>query len=506
MVFATLLVTAAIALLNVQRLYQYDQIVEQTHEAMSELRNLSSIVADAESGMRGFVITSDESYLKPYQEARLQIPASLNQIQKLTTESPRQKGVIAELQEYLDQRMEYMGRAISTTRTSGSEAGRAEVAGGEGVAAMERMRDRIRALEQEESRLLAARVAEASIGYWTAVVSSLLSVVIGLCLAGLGFVWTNRDIKAREQRAQELKEINERLEQRVSERTAAISAANEALRQEVEERHRAEKTVQLVADELKRSNRELEQFAAVASHDLQEPLRKIQAFGDRLYGQIHDQLDDKGRDYLDRILASAGRMRALIDGLLEFSRVSTRVQPLVQVDLGQVAREVASDLDGRLQQSGGKVEIDELPTIAADPLQMRQLMQNLIGNALKFQRAGVPPLVRVSSRIVTGPSSDGDTDARAGWCELSVTDNGVGIDPAYSEQIFELFQRLHGRDQYEGTGMGLAICKKIAERHGGSISVTSTPGAGSRFVVELPIAPPPSMLPTSTDKLPGNTA
>ena len=164
-------------------------------------------------------------------------------------------------------------------------------------------------------------------------------------------------MNAREQRSHELKEANERLEERVSERTAAISAANESLRQEVEERQRAEKTVRLVADELKRSNRELEQFAAVASHDLQEPLRKIQAFGDRLYGQIHDQLDDKGRDYLDRILSSAGRMRALIDGLLEFSRVSTRVQPLVQVDLGQVAREVVSDLDGRLQQSGGQVDI-----------------------------------------------------------------------------------------------------------------------------------------------------
>jgi len=498
-------VTAALAFLNVRRLYQYDQNIEQTHEAMSELRNLSSIIADAESGMRGFVITSDESYLKPYQEARQQILAGVDQIQKLTTESPSQKSVIAELREYVDQRMEHMGRAISTTRMNGSEAGRAVVAGGEGLAAMERVRDRIRFLEEEEARLLAARVKEASVGYWTAVVSSLLSAVIGLCLAGLGFVWTSRDIQAREQRSHELKEANERLEERVSERTATISAANEALRQEVEDRHRAEKTVRQVADELKRSNRELEQFAAVASHDLQEPLRKIQAFGDRLYGQIHDQLDDKGRDYLDRILASAGRMRALIDGLLEFSRVSTRVQPMVQVDLGQLAREVVSDLDGRLQQSGGQVEMDELPIISADPLQMRQLLQNLLGNALKFQRPDVPPLVRVSSRMVSGPSSDGDTEPQAAHCELSVTDNGVGFDPTYAEQIFELFQRLHGRDQYEGTGMGLAICKKIAERHGGSISVTSTPGQGSRFVVQLPVTPPPSILPPTNEILTSET-
>jgi len=505
MVFATLLVTAAIGYLNVQRLYQYDQIVEQTHEAVSELRLLLSIVADAESGMRGFVITSDESYLKPYEAAQLQIPASLDRIQKLTTESEQQREAIAGLRKHVDRRLDHMAKAISATRNGGSEAGRAEVAQGEGQDAMENVRNRIHNLEREEARLLAARVKEAGVRYWTAVVSSLLSAVIGLCLAGLGFVWTNRYIKAREQRAQDLTEANERLEERVSERTAAMSAANESLRQEIEERRRAEKTVRQVADELKRSNRELEQFAAVASHDLQEPLRKIQAFGDRLYGQIHDQLDEKGRDYLDRILSSAGRMRALIDGLLEFSRVSTRLQPIVEVDLGELAREVVSDLDGRLQQSGGQVEIDELPTISADPLQMRQLLQNLIGNALKFQRPDVRPLVRVSSRIVSDPSSDGDTDSQPTRCELIVTDNGVGFDAVYSGQIFELFQRLHGRDHYEGTGMGLAICKKIAERHGGNISVTSTPGQGSRFVVQLPVTPPPSILPPTNEILTSET-
>ncbi len=505
MVCATLMVTAAVGLLNIRRLYHYDRMVEQTHEAVSELRHLASIVADAESGMRGFVITSDENYLKPYDAAKSQIPESLDQIEKLTTESPGQKVAIGALREAIGRRMELAGQVIYNTRTHGPESGRAEVSKGEGRAAMEDALERIRALEREESRLLAARVSEASVGYWTAVVSSVLTALIGLGLAGLGFVWTSREMKVREQRTQELKDVNARLEERVGERTAAISAANEALRAEVEERHRAEQTVRRVADELERSNRELEQFAAVASHDLQEPLRKIQAFGDRLYGQTHDQLDDKGRDYLDRILASAGRMRALIDGLLEFSRVSTRVQPPVQVDLGQVAREVVGDLDGRLQQSGGHVEIDDLPTISADPLQMRQLLQNLIGNALKFQRAGVAPLVRVSSHIDSDLPGEDDAGPQAGRCELSVTDNGVGFDPVYSEQIFELFQRLHGRDHYEGTGMGLAICKKIVERHGGSISVTSTLGEGSRFVVQLPMSITSPWPAAAATNLPGET-
>ena len=146
-----------------------------------------------------------------------------------------------------------------------------------------------------------------------------------------------------------------------------------------------------------------------------------------------------------------------------------------------------SDLDGRLQQSGGQVEIDELPIISADPLQMRQLLQNLLGNALKFQRPDVPPLVRVSCRMVSGPSSDGDTGSQPARCEPIVTDNGVGFDAAYSEQIFELFQRLHGRDQYEGTGMGLAICQKIVERHQGSIVANGVVDVGASFVIRLPL-------------------
>jgi len=490
MVFATLLVTAAISYLNVRRLYKYDRLVDHTHIVLSELRLLLGAVADAESAMRGYVVTADPGYLRPYEAALVNVPAAVTRIGGLTADNPKHRAALSDLDHQLTRRMRLMQQAINVTREQGPEAGRAEVAKGEGLAAMETTRDLIRSIEREESRLLAERVSEATIGYWTAVVSSLISAAIGLVLAAIGFMLASRELKAREQRTQELKEHSERLEERVRERTAELSEAIGSLREEIAERHKAEKTVRQVADELTRSNRELAQFAAVASHDLQEPLRKVQAFGDRLLGHCSDKLGDKGRDYLSRMLAAAARMRALIDGLLEYSRVSTRRQALAPVDLGQVAREVVGDLEARIQQSGGAVEVGELPTIAADSLQIRQLLQNLIGNALKFQRKDTPPIVRVSARVVPH-RVPGDGDSQLGLaCELSVEDNGVGFEPIYAQQIFELFQRLHGRDQYEGTGMGLAMCKKIAERHGGGIAAASTPGQGSRFTVTLPLVSP----------------
>jgi signal transduction histidine kinase len=314
-----------------------------------------------------------------------------------------------------------------------------------------------------------------------------LSALLGLALAVVGIWLANRELRARESRALELQAVNERLEERVRERTADISRTNEALREEIAERRRAERHARQAAEELERSNRELTQFASVASHDLQEPLRKIQAFGDRLLGHSGHELSDKGRDYLNRILGAAGRMRELIDSLLEYSRVSTRQQPRVPVDLRQVAQEVVSDLEGRLHASEGQVVIGELPTIDADPVQMRQLLQNLIGNALKFRRADLSPIVKLSARISPGVVGN-NGDSQLGFvCELTVEDNGVGFENTYAEQIFELFQRLHGRGEYDGTGMGLAICKKIAERHGGSIAADSAPGQGSRFTVRLPV-------------------
>jgi two-component system sensor kinase FixL len=255
---------------------------------------------------------------------------------------------------------------------------------------------------------------------------------------------------------------------------------------DIGDRKRAEEEQARYAADLERSNHELEQFAYIASHDLQEPLRKIRTFGDRLATSCGPALDPAGRDCIERMQSAAERMQNLIQGLLTLSRVMTKGQDFVPVDLAAVAAEVVSDLEVQIQQTQGRVDLGPLPSIMADPLQIRQLLQNLIANALKFHREEEPPVVRVEAHLV-GDRDREPRDALAGQqCRLVVEDNGIGFEEKYAERIFGIFQRLHTREAYPGTGIGLAICKKIAERHGGSITAQGTPGRGSTFTVLLP--------------------
>ncbi len=242
--------------------------------------------------------------------------------------------------------------------------------------------------------------------------------------------------------------------------------------------------------QLERSNRELQDFAYVASHDLQEPLRKIVVFGERLKEQGAGKLDAESCDYLERMQRAASRMQTLINDLLTFSRVTTKARPFVQVDLAEVAREVVNDLEGRIEQVNGRVEVGILPLIDAEALQMRQLLQNLIGNALKFRRPEVSPVVKIAAEIIAGPSPEGGTGVVKKLCRLTVSDNGIGFDEKYLDRIFNVFQRLHSRSEYEGTGMGLAIARKIALYHHGDITAKSKPGEGAAFIVTLPVTHP----------------
>ena len=234
---------------------------------------------------------------------------------------------------------------------------------------------------------------------------------------------------------------------------------------------------------LEHSNRELADFAYVASHDLQEPLRKIEAFGERLVSKYSSLLPDDGKMFVDRMQNAAGRMRKLINDLLSYSRVTTDAKGFKQVELGKVLTEVESDLQIRIEETDATIEHGTLPTIECEPMQMRQLFQNLLGNALKFRKADVAPVLKVTADLLDESQSDlGKPSVR-----LTIEDNGIGFDNQFKDQIFTIFQRLHSRNEYEGTGIGLATVRKIVERHGGSINADGQPGVGAKFFVTLPL-------------------
>lgn len=235
---------------------------------------------------------------------------------------------------------------------------------------------------------------------------------------------------------------------------------------------------------LQQSNEELEHFAYIASHDLQEPLRKVRAFGDRLKNVYEDQLDDRGKDYLDRMQNAAERMQILIDDLLKFSRVSRSDRNFEPVRLDKVLEDVIEDLEIEINKRKVELNCPTLPMVNGDAAQLRQLFQNLISNAIKYTPTERTPKIDISCDEMP---RDGRISSEEENCwRISISDNGIGFDPKYKEQIFVIFQRLHGRSEFSGTGIGLAICQKIVLNHGGIIEADSIPGEGSVFNVYLP--------------------
>ncbi|MGQ9689334.1 MAG: sensor histidine kinase [Desulfobaccales bacterium] len=286
------------------------------------------------------------------------------------------------------------------------------------------------------------------------------------------------DITERKRAREALQRAYEDLEKRVAERTQELAQANQQLQKEIEERKRAERLLALKAEELARSNAELEQFAYLVSHDLQEPLHVAAGFLRLLSRRYKKHLDAKGAEFIDCALDSITRLEQQIKDLLDFSRLTTRAREFQVIESNEVLEQVLKDMSLIIQEKKAQITWAPLPRILGDPSQVARLFQNLIGNALKFC-GDKPPRIQIGARRADGQ-----------W-QFWVQDQGIGIDPKDCDRIFLMFERLHSRSAYPGTGIGLAICKKIVERHGGRIWVESAPGQGATFYFTLPALPDP---------------
>ncbi|WP_062067109.1 sensor histidine kinase [Cellvibrio sp. OA-2007] len=437
--------------------------INNTLQTINLIKDLHRELAAAESSQRGYLLTTDPEYLEPYHQTLGSIDELLHKLSESSTELPVQKERFKTLYKHVRDKIHEMQRIVALTDRDKILSAIRQVKTDEGIELMRAISQMIKEMEHEEFALLGKSKASAAKNREFIIVTLLLANGIGLALSlGVFFLWYRNASKVALLN-DELANANAELEDKVSARTQVLLQYSE---------------------ELQRSNRELEEFAFVASHDLQEPLRKIRAFGDRLQQKFSAELGECGADYVGRMQAASGRMSVLIDDLLSFSRVTTKQRPFEKIDLNKIMHEVMGDLDYAIEESGAQLHMDPLPTLDVDGSQIAQVFMNLISNSLKFHAPGARPIITVTCEInLASPLAD---DERL-WCCLRFADQGIGFEVQYAERVFSLFQRLHGRDEYSGTGIGLALCKKIIERHGGTITAQSAPGEGAVFIIHLPM-------------------
>jgi PAS domain S-box-containing protein len=524
-------------------------LVTHTVEVLADLRGILTAMNDVETGQIGFLLTHNPDYLEPYRNGRSKAYAQWEMLIKKTSDNPRQQENLRKVRPLMDAKFAELSRTIRLDQEGNHSAAIRLLESGAGKKLMDEFRRSEAAMEEEERNLLAARnasvTAQARIRMWfivggtmasffllywvlilflrertaallAAVVSHSDDAIIGKTLDGTITAWNPAAEKIFGYKASEVighpislilppdrkDEVHhliariqngetvshyETLRQRkdgqlipvsvtlspIKDSRGAIIGVS-SIKRDITERRRAEEELARHARALTRSNAELEQFAYIASHDLQEPLRAIGGFTGLIGSEYKGKLDANADKYIRFIVEGVARMQTLIDDLLSYSRVGRQSLSIQPVDLKQTVANVLKNLEPRIREKSAKVLIEDMPVVQADEIQMEQLFQNLIGNALKFTGAESPQVTVSSSR-------------KDNVWVISVKDNGIGIDPRFSERIFVPFQRLHERSRYPGNGIGLTICQKIVERHNGRIWVESHPGSGANFLFTIPV-------------------
>jgi signal transduction histidine kinase len=430
-----MLVIAVGAVLSSRGVHRRDRQSLVIYDYMDVLESVQVAMLQMETGQRGYLITGEEPYLAPYEEGRQTIAAALGELAQFDPAAMGLPAPPASIAGLVADKTAELDRTVELRRDFGPEAAKQVLETGAGRTTMVALRDALYELRQQAVALLNRRQDGIHFNDYTTV--SL--IIVGLLLSG-GLAATSVTLLRREIAARLI------VEAKLRERQAALA----------------------------RSNSELEQFAHIASHDLQEPLRMISSYTQLLRRRYANKLDADADEFIGYAVDGTKRMQVLINDLLNFSRVASEAKPLEPVDLEAALGDTLKDLEIRIEDCGATVTHDPLPTVRADPVQIRQLLLNLISNGMKFQAPEQKPAVQVSA-----------TRQGREW-RFGVRDNGIGIDAQYIKNLFQIFKRLHSRDEYPGTGIGLAVCKKIVERHGGRIWVESVLGQGSTFLFTLP--------------------
>ncbi len=423
-------------------------LVSQTFEVLQDIEEIFSLVKDIESAGRGYGLTGNTEILQQFNEAKTMLAAALQSFQQRTADNPVLQKKIASLQLLIDEKIELHQFTIKLRNEKGLQAVAEQVGSLTGKNIMDNIRVQVDKIKTEKSALLKVRL-DAEIENTNSSRMVIITFVI-LQFGLLIFIYyvLSRDISERKR-------------------------AETVLKEKVEELQRAEEKIKKTLEELARSNIELEQFAYVASHDLQEPLRAVAGYVQLIERKYSDRLNAEALEYIKNSVAGAERMKILINDLLAFSRVGSMGKPFEKVDMNTIFDSVVFGSKARIDKSGAKITRDNLPVIMGDDIQMAQIFQNLIGNSIKFKSG--------SSSVIHAGVKDNGSEYLF-W----VKDNGIGIEKEFFEKIFVIFQRLHARNQYPGTGIGLSICMKIVGRHHGKLWVESELGKGATFYFTIP--------------------